>query len=112
VFGYILLLQQSLLIKLYFFLRHSVATMTRKHCGSLEIVQAVTGHKDQKLVQHYAQFAPSNHQKLAVEKLVNKSNWHNQTKKPPILNKKKPCKNRAFLKNMVLPRGFEPLLPP
>jgi len=36
------------------FLRHSMATITRQATGSLEATQAVTGHKDQKLVQHYA----------------------------------------------------------
>ena len=54
------------------FIRHSMATLTRIHCGSLEVVQAVTGHKDQKLVQHYAQFAPSDHQKIAVNLLSEK----------------------------------------
>lgn len=54
------------------FIRHSMATLTRIHCGSLEVVQAVTGHKDQKLVQHYAKFAPSDHQKMAVNLLSEK----------------------------------------
>jgi len=31
-----------------------MATITRQATGSLEATQAVTGHKDQKLVQHYA----------------------------------------------------------
>ena len=31
-----------------------MATITRMVTGSLEATQAVTGHKDQKLVQHYA----------------------------------------------------------
>lgn len=35
-------------------MRHSMATLTRRVTGSLEATQAVTGHKDQKLVQHYA----------------------------------------------------------
>lgn len=35
-------------------LRHSMATLTRKVTGSLEATQAITGHKDQRLVQHYA----------------------------------------------------------
>ena len=35
-------------------MRHSMATVTRLVTGSLEATQAVTGHKDQKLVQHYA----------------------------------------------------------
>lgn len=36
------------------FLRHSMATLARKATGSLELTQAMTGHKDQKMVQHYA----------------------------------------------------------
>ncbi len=36
------------------FLRHTMATITRQVTGSLESVQSVTGHKDQRLVQHYA----------------------------------------------------------
>ncbi len=36
------------------FMRHTMATITRYVTGSLESVQAVTGHKDQRLVQHYA----------------------------------------------------------
>lgn len=36
------------------FLRHTMATITRHVTGSLEAVQSVTGHKDQRLVQHYA----------------------------------------------------------
>lgn len=36
------------------FVRHTMATLTRKSTGSLELTQAMTGHKDQKLVQHYA----------------------------------------------------------
>ena len=46
-------------------MRHSMATLTRKVTGSLEATQAVTGHKDQKLVQHYATL-PENAQKNAV----------------------------------------------
>ena len=57
------------------FLRHAMATLTRKHCGSLEIVQAVTGHKDQRLVQHYAQFAPDENQRKAVEVIDEKLNF-------------------------------------
>jgi len=34
-------------------LRHSMATLTRLVTGSLEATQAVTGHKDQRLVEHY-----------------------------------------------------------
>lgn len=36
------------------FLRHSMATITRTVTGSLEATQAVTGHKDQRMVEHYA----------------------------------------------------------
>lgn len=36
------------------FLRHSMATLVRSVTGSLDSVQALTGHKDNKLVQHYA----------------------------------------------------------
>lgn len=36
------------------FIRHTMATITRHVTGSLESVQSVTGHKDQRLVQHYA----------------------------------------------------------
>ena len=36
------------------FVRHSMATITRLATGSLEATQAVTGHKNQRLVQHYA----------------------------------------------------------
>jgi hypothetical protein len=42
-----------------------MATLTRKVTGSLEATQAVTGHKDQKLVQHYATL-PETAQKNAV----------------------------------------------
>ena len=34
-------------------LRHFTATLTRLVCGNLDAVQAVTGHKSIKLVQHY-----------------------------------------------------------
>jgi len=47
------------------FLRHSMATITRRVTKSLEATQAVTGHKDQRLVQHYASL-PSEAQKTAV----------------------------------------------
>lgn len=42
-----------------------MATITRHVTGSLEATQAVTGHKDQKLVQHYASM-PSMAQQDAV----------------------------------------------
>ena len=40
-------------------MRHSMATITRRVTGSLEATQAVTGHKDQRMAQHYAQICPS-----------------------------------------------------
>jgi len=51
-----------------------MATITRRVTGSLDSTQAVTGHKDQKLVQHYADL-PSNTQVEAVsqvEEFMNK----------------------------------------
>ncbi len=47
-------------------MRHSMATITRRVTGSLEATQAVTEHKDQKLVQHYATL-PSRTQEEAVK---------------------------------------------
>lgn len=47
-------------------LRHSMATITRLVTGSLDATQAITGHKDQKLVQHYASM-PDQAQKDAVK---------------------------------------------
>jgi len=38
-------------------LRHFTATMTRQVCGNLDAVQAVTGHKSMKLVQHYGELS-------------------------------------------------------
>ena len=49
-------------------MRHSMATVTRHVTGSLEATQAVTGHKDQKQVQHYASM-PSTAQKDAVTRV-------------------------------------------
>ncbi|MBF0361986.1 MAG: site-specific integrase [Oligoflexia bacterium] len=46
-------------------MRHSMATLTRRVTGSLDATQAVTGHRDQKLVQHYADL-PSETQANAV----------------------------------------------
>ena len=45
-----------------------MATITRRVTGSLEATQAVTGHKDQKLVQHYASL-PALAQVNAVEQV-------------------------------------------
>lgn len=47
-------------------MRHSMATITRRVTGSLDATQAVTGHKDQRLVQHYASL-PCNAQIEAVK---------------------------------------------
>ncbi|MBI2521557.1 MAG: tyrosine-type recombinase/integrase [Bdellovibrio sp.] len=46
-------------------MRHTMATITRLVTGSLDATQAVTGHKDSKLVQHYAS-VPEGAQKNAV----------------------------------------------
>ena len=35
-------------------MRHSMATITRKVTRSLDATQAVTGHRDQRLVEHYS----------------------------------------------------------
>jgi integrase len=35
-------------------MRHSMATLARRVTQSLELTQAMTGHRDQKMVQHYA----------------------------------------------------------
>ena len=35
-------------------MRHSMGTITRRVTGSLDFAQAVTGHKDIKMIQHYA----------------------------------------------------------
>ncbi len=43
-----------------------MATITREVTGSLEATQAVTGHKDQRMAQHYASLS-SSVQKKAVE---------------------------------------------
>jgi integrase len=46
-------------------LRHSMAAITREVTGSLDSTQAVTGHQDRKMVQHYSG-SPSYRQKDAV----------------------------------------------
>lgn len=53
-------------------MRHSMATLTRKVTKSLEATQAVTGHKDQKLVQHYASMPESSQMEAvtSVEKHI------------------------------------------
>jgi len=49
-------------------MRHSMATLTRLVTGSLESTQAVTGHKDQRMAQHYASIS-SNVQKDAINQV-------------------------------------------
>ena len=46
-------------------MRHSMGTITRKVTGSLDAAQAVTGHKDINMVQHYAAM-PSEANRKAV----------------------------------------------
>ncbi|MEI6080010.1 MAG: tyrosine-type recombinase/integrase [bacterium] len=46
-------------------MRHSMASITRKVTGSLDSTQAVTGHKDRRMVEHYAG-SPDSRQKQAV----------------------------------------------
>ncbi len=52
------------------FMRHSMATITRQVTKSLELTQSITGHRDQKLVQHYA-YMDSDNNKLAQNKVEN-----------------------------------------
>jgi len=49
-------------------MRHSMASITRDVTGTLEHTQAVTGHKDQRMVQHYASM-PEKRNKEAVEQV-------------------------------------------
>ncbi|MBF0363829.1 MAG: tyrosine-type recombinase/integrase [Oligoflexia bacterium] len=51
------------------FLRHSAATITRELFGSLDYVAAMTGHKDLKMLQHYASLSADKFQMEASEKL-------------------------------------------
>ncbi|MBF0361168.1 MAG: site-specific integrase [Oligoflexia bacterium] len=51
------------------FLRHSAATITREICGGLDYVAAMTGHKDMKMLQHYASLSADKFQMEASEKL-------------------------------------------
>lgn len=46
-------------------MRHSMASITRKVTGSADSTQAVTGHKDIRMVEHYAG-SPDNKQKQAI----------------------------------------------
>ena len=59
------------------FLRHSMATLTRLVTGSLNSTQAVTGHKDFRLVQHYGEIDRDENRKAitAVEKHLTESNF-------------------------------------
>lgn len=80
-------------------MRHSMATITRRVTGSLDATQAVTGHKDQRMVQHYATL-PSIAQEQAVRSVeafmndLSKSVRADACEEVQI--KKKPCKNRAL----------------
>lgn len=58
-------------------LRHSMATLTRKVTGSLTSAQAITGHKDLKLAQHYAGVPEDENMKaiVAVEKYLNEESF-------------------------------------
>lgn len=60
-------------------LRHSMATLTRQVTGSLNSTQAVTGHKDFKLVQHYAALDNGENKKaiMAVESHLIKNSFFN-----------------------------------
>lgn len=48
------------------FLRHSMANITRRVTGSLDATQAVTGHRDQKIVDTLYSNVPKEQQRLAV----------------------------------------------
>jgi len=50
------------------FMRHSMATLARHVTGSLDAAQAVTGHKDPRMVNHYASVS-STLQKTAVNQV-------------------------------------------
>lgn len=58
-------------------LRHSMATLTRFVTGSLDSAQAVTGHKDSRLVQHYAHLDRSENKRaiVAVENYLNQESF-------------------------------------
>ncbi len=49
------------------FMRHSMATITRGVTKSLELTQAITGHKDQRLVQHYAFMNSDNNKQAQIQ---------------------------------------------
>lgn len=49
-------------------MRHSMGTITRRVTGSLDAAQAVTGHKDIKMAQHYASL-PTDTNKMAVNQV-------------------------------------------
>ena len=50
--------------------------------------------------------------KKKIGRLVVRDGGYQTTPDKKFLAKKKPCFIRAFFINLVLPRGFEPLLPP
>ena len=54
-----------------------MATLTRAVTGSLDSAQAVTGHKDMKLAQHYAGLQKDENKKalLAVEGYLNEQSF-------------------------------------
>lgn len=58
-------------------LRHSMATLTRQVTGSLDSAQAVTGHKDSRLVQHYAYLDRDENKRAiqAVEEFMNQESF-------------------------------------
>lgn len=58
-------------------MRHSMATITREVTGNLDSVQAVTGHRDQRLAQHYAALS-SDVQKDAVLSVEEYLKTHNE----------------------------------
>ena len=49
-------------------MRHTMGTITRMVTGNLDAAQAVTGHKDIRMVQHYANL-PSEANKKAVNQV-------------------------------------------
>ena len=62
-------------------LRHSMATLTRNVVGTIDAVQAVTGHKDWKLAQHYGALGEDQNKKAlnAVEtELIQRGFFNNQ----------------------------------
>ncbi len=73
------------------FLRHTMATITRHVTGSLESVQSVTGHKDQRLVQHYAAISTDVQKDalIQVEKFLQIESSCGHLRSDPILSLEK-----------------------